>query len=219
MSHTNFLGIPVEGDITRGEKRANQRPIEELEVLIEALLADPVIHDFGWSQYTPYFNDGDPCVFKANSFWVRTHFDAQPPTPLDPDWLLKSLNKLVQFIHEDFGVLSMEARQRLLDGVLALELEPPIREPEQDEEEPFSERFGVGYGHPTLGESKFTYVDGVRMARSYEGPDEQRFMRCYALSQAISSGHYDDVLLDKFGDHSLVQVTREKIVVDEYVHD
>lgn len=25
----------------------------------------PVLESFGWRQYTPYFNDGDPCVFRA----------------------------------------------------------------------------------------------------------------------------------------------------------
>lgn len=27
----------------------------------------PIIKKFGWSQYTPYFNDGEPCEFGANS--------------------------------------------------------------------------------------------------------------------------------------------------------
>lgn len=28
--------------------------------------AHPEIQSFGWTQYTPYFNDGDPCEFSAN---------------------------------------------------------------------------------------------------------------------------------------------------------
>lgn len=27
---------------------------------------NPTLEYFGWKQYTPYFNDGDPCVFSAN---------------------------------------------------------------------------------------------------------------------------------------------------------
>lgn len=27
----------------------------------------PEVKDFGWTQYTPYFNDGDPCTFWCNS--------------------------------------------------------------------------------------------------------------------------------------------------------
>lgn len=29
--------------------------------------AHPEIQSFAWSQYTPYFNDGDECVFRVNS--------------------------------------------------------------------------------------------------------------------------------------------------------
>lgn len=72
MSHTSFLGIPVEGDITRGATRVEQRPIEELQPLLEAVLQDPFIDSFGWHQYTPYFNDGEPCEFTIYTPWFRT---------------------------------------------------------------------------------------------------------------------------------------------------
>ena len=65
----SFLGIPVDGDIVRGEKRAQQRPLEDLAPLIQAVLDDEGIACFGWYQYTPYFNDGDPCIFSAGTAW------------------------------------------------------------------------------------------------------------------------------------------------------
>lgn len=72
----NFLGIPVNGTITEGEKRPNQRPIEDLAPLMQAVLGDPTIVEFGWTQYTPYFNDGDPCTFGVRGeIWVRTVTD------------------------------------------------------------------------------------------------------------------------------------------------
>jgi hypothetical protein len=75
---TNFLGIPVEGEIDKGSKRTPQRPIEELEPLIRAVLDDPTMKAFGWQQYTPYFNDGDPCTFSVNSPWFLTVADPDP---------------------------------------------------------------------------------------------------------------------------------------------
>lgn len=66
----NFLGIPIDGDIIRNE-RVKQRPIEEFQPIIRAVLEDETIHSFGWQQCTPYFNDGDPCVFSAQEIWVR----------------------------------------------------------------------------------------------------------------------------------------------------
>ncbi|MFE2045712.1 hypothetical protein ACFXAZ_33315 [Streptomyces sp. NPDC059477] len=71
----NFLGIPVQGDITPGAGRVEQRPIGELQPILQAVLDDPTIVEFGWRQYTPYFNDGDPCTFSAHGTWVRTTVD------------------------------------------------------------------------------------------------------------------------------------------------
>lgn len=71
----NFLGIPVEGDITPGASRRAQKPIEEFQPILQAVLDDPTIVEFGWRQATPYFNDGDPCVFSVYGTWVRTDAD------------------------------------------------------------------------------------------------------------------------------------------------
>lgn len=72
MTDKNFLGMPVSGDITQGSSRVDQKPIEELAPLFQALLDDPTIIEFGWRQYTPYFNDGDTCEFGAHGLWART---------------------------------------------------------------------------------------------------------------------------------------------------
>ena len=71
----NFLGIPVHGDITRGACRVEQKPIEDLQPILQAVLDDPTIVEFGWRQYTPYFNDGAPCTFSVHGTWVRTTAD------------------------------------------------------------------------------------------------------------------------------------------------
>lgn len=76
-TQTNFLGIPVHGTITRGTDRVDQRPIEELQPIMQAVLDDPTIVEFGWRQWTPYFNDGEPCEFGVSEIWVRTVDDAE----------------------------------------------------------------------------------------------------------------------------------------------
>jgi len=86
MTNTNFLGIPVRGDITRGDKRVPQRPLSELEPLMRAVLADDYIDSFGWKQYTPYFNDGDACVFSVGEPWFRTTDDAKGVAPDDGEY-------------------------------------------------------------------------------------------------------------------------------------
>lgn len=171
--HTNFLGIPVHGVIVRGNVPKDQRPLEDLAPLLQALLDDDTIVEFGWSQYTPYFNDGEPCVFGANGLWVRTVTD--------------------------------------------------MAGSEEEEDEGVSERLGVEYGHPSLGEMNWEWrgAPGLRerVFVGYEGPDQARLERCLALNKAIESGNFDKVLLDVFGDHAEITVSRSGIQVEFYYHD
>jgi hypothetical protein len=82
---TNFLGIPIDGDIHEGDRKVLQRPIADLEPLIRAVLADDGIVEFGWTQYTPYFNDGDPCVFSVGDPWFRSAADEASDSEYDDD--------------------------------------------------------------------------------------------------------------------------------------
>lgn len=90
----NFLGIPVEGDITPGATRVEQKPIEELQPILQAVLDDPTITEFGWRQYTPYFNDGDPCEFSAHGLWVRTTDDKDADEDELEMWGHRTLGKV-----------------------------------------------------------------------------------------------------------------------------
>lgn len=76
----NLIGIPIEGSITGiGERKTQQLPIEDLQPLLRAVYDDPGIHSFGWRQYTPYYNDGEQCVFGVGNVWFLTHEDAADP--------------------------------------------------------------------------------------------------------------------------------------------
>jgi hypothetical protein len=37
------------------------------EAAKEVFAANPELENFSWAQYTPYFNDGDPCRFRAST--------------------------------------------------------------------------------------------------------------------------------------------------------
>ncbi|MBX9392229.1 hypothetical protein K4749_01110 [Streptomyces sp. TRM72054] len=90
----NFLGIPVQGDITPGATRVEQKPLEDLQPILQAVLDDPTIVEFGWRQYTPYFNDGDPCEFSAHGLWVRTTDDEDADEDELEMWGHRSLGKV-----------------------------------------------------------------------------------------------------------------------------
>jgi hypothetical protein len=70
---TEVFGIPVSGKPMKNRRhQVNQRPLSDLREVFEALIADERVIEFGWSQYTPYFNDGDVCEFSVGDPWIRT---------------------------------------------------------------------------------------------------------------------------------------------------
>lgn len=53
------------------EKIKKQGQIMFFEVAKEIFDKYPTVRAFSWNQYTPYFNDGDECVFSVNSNDIR----------------------------------------------------------------------------------------------------------------------------------------------------
>lgn len=159
---TSFLGIPVEGTIQKSS-RVPQRPLSDLKPLLQAVLDDDNVAKFGWMQYTPYFNDGDACIFGVRSLW------AVPAVVPDSD----------DDYHDDVK---------------------------------YDERWGKRqrtFNRKTLGYDAGPYI----------GPYEATYDRLIALSDALSSEAFDQVLYDTFGDHAEITITRSEIKVDEYDHD
>lgn len=84
MTVTNFLGIPVEGEIDHTSQGNNvpQQPLTELQPHLMALLQDPRVKGIRWEQFTPYFMDGDPCIFGVR----RTAFLLEGIGPEDTEY-------------------------------------------------------------------------------------------------------------------------------------
>lgn len=63
---------PVVGDITRSNRHdVDQISPAEFLARLDAVLAFPEVEYVQWDQYTPYFNDGEPCVFSVGEVGVR----------------------------------------------------------------------------------------------------------------------------------------------------
>lgn len=75
---STFAGLNVEGEIHFGHEYREQKTIEEFLPLFLAVVTNPQVKRFGWKQYTPYFNDGDECVFGASNLWIETIHDEDP---------------------------------------------------------------------------------------------------------------------------------------------
>lgn len=75
---TDFAGLPVSGEIIYGDEQQDQRPVEEFYGLMLEVLADPDVKAIHWTQYTPYFNDGEPCVFNTGEITLTLHSQPDP---------------------------------------------------------------------------------------------------------------------------------------------
>lgn len=141
----NFLGIPVEGDIYTRDKRAQQRPVGEFGPILQKALETPGLSAIRWRQYTPYFNDGDPCEFRTGDVTLR--FEDSP-------------------------------------------------EVAGDYEDGFEDSWSLRYNEDPR------YTDTLN-----------------ELARAVGGREFYDVLIDAFGDHAEVTVTKDKIDVEYYEHD
>jgi hypothetical protein len=66
-----LAGRPIEGEITTGYEAKEQHPESEFTEALDKLLGMEGVESVRWTQYTPYFNDGEPCVFGANDCYVK----------------------------------------------------------------------------------------------------------------------------------------------------
>lgn len=67
-----FAGRPVNGTVERYTPEMKpQRPVEEFAEALDAVLAFPEVESVRWTQYTPYFNDGEACVFGLHSREIK----------------------------------------------------------------------------------------------------------------------------------------------------
>jgi hypothetical protein len=88
--------------------------------------------------------------------------------------------------------------------------------------------------HPTLSERPYTYkrvptgkldpygreyTEYKCVERDNPHYDAERWQVCEALSDALTGGAFDNVLLDLFGDHATITIDRGGITIESYDHD
>jgi hypothetical protein len=134
VSSDTFLGRPVEGEVGdySGQSQAEQWDADSFKLELDAVLAHSDVVAVIWKQYTPYFNDGDACVFDFHGLGVALKdapedayaddeyydadtdeevkvFDAYSLEDLNPelaakvDTLEKNLAHYETVLHEAFG--------------------------------------------------------------------------------------------------------------------
>jgi hypothetical protein len=165
MSNKPFGNFTVEGDINPGGSRhVTQYPEEQLQEELHVLLSHPAVKGVRWRQYTPYFNDGEPCVFSAYGFGI------------------------------DLGLRGEDEDGR----------DYPYGEYEDD----FFEAWSLWSTYREPSERLKPFVEDKELESAFR-----------AVESGIEGGHYDNVLLSRFGDHAQVTVRADTITVEYYDHE
>lgn len=78
---SEVFGRPIKGTIrpTGKNEQEQKNPMELIDALDE-LLAHPGVIHFKWTQYTPYWNDGEECEFHVLTDWqagVKLEFGSE----------------------------------------------------------------------------------------------------------------------------------------------
>lgn len=64
--------------VTKMNEELKANFAEALKAEAEVLFAKwPKLENFSWTQYTPYFNDGEPCEFSINSDYHKYTYDGE----------------------------------------------------------------------------------------------------------------------------------------------
>lgn len=91
------LGREVNGEIhSNNVHHVEQKPGEEFLPLLDAVLGQPNVHSVRWTQYTPYFNDGEPCIFRINEASVKLVQD-------NPDLIANDFGYLDTYAMRDYS--------------------------------------------------------------------------------------------------------------------
>lgn len=91
-----------------GAKAVKAALAEHVKPIFEA---HPTIEAVGWRQYTPYFNDGDACVFGLHGAWTqvdgekRDEYDFEKGDPIREvaTDFEEFLSKCEEFLQDAFG--------------------------------------------------------------------------------------------------------------------
>lgn len=163
-----------------------------------------IVDSFGWTQYTPYFNDGEPCEFGVNDLFIHAKAD-------------KDLDNYEENYHNSsqsflsYGTKNNKLAQYLYDY--------------EYEYTPYSYRNEPSASSEIRKETSVTEPKGryqkiIGEVRKYENPS---FDPVYGEAREEISELFG--LLDEktcrelFGDHVVVIVNAEGVNVEEYDHE
>jgi len=186
LGKRSFMGIPIEGDVPTHYSRRSYIPlsIEDLYPYFKDAF-EKGVKAATWHQYTPYFNDGEPCEFSVHDLSVTSNEEVAAHWA-DGDFYE---DRLVEVDRAEYEAEKEAAKNSRYYHYL-----------------PYEEIDGKVFRR--YEEGTYDYIPGSSHPDGITDVD----IPIYKLE-------FEDALRTKFGDHTQVVVTPERVVQFDYEHD
>lgn len=174
----------------------------------------PEVTGVHWTQYTPYFNDGDSCEFSVNDFCfhiLENEDDEIEPydsniihTQADLDAAIARMKEVEEYLSDPFAW-----RQKKIREYKAEFNSPPPTWYTTESFKPY----------PNTVERAQELIDGIK--QSFEKIDAvtaQRIRDSFKEFKTAMEKIPDNIMESIYGDHVLVVINRNGTEIDEYDH-
>jgi hypothetical protein len=170
----------------------------------------PEIESVYWTQYTPYFNDGDSCYFSVHELHFILVGDVAPDA-YEGSYLYNAKDL-------------KDARERLQD---AIEFENDSNAWRIKKMEEYRQRSGRAYPYNISNLRPYGSSESIReeleviesFFERYSPEALDRINSSYAVLSRDLSAIPDDIMRAIYGDHVLVRIDRNGTTVEDYGHD
>lgn len=203
------INRPITGDISRDSHISTpQLGSAEFLAAIDAVLAVDGVLSLHWTQYTPYFNDGDACEFGTNEIFVR----------LDDRFVEGGEDEPEEYDEDDY----IEDRRGIFSSYNLYKYKEIGERPQ-----PYLDKNGNPTGRYVWGETNTNPASADWNTRYY-APENKVWNRngqdTTEIGVALDSlnkqiGAFYDVLRNNFGDPADVTASSEGFSVQYYEHD
>lgn len=195
-----FLGMEVEGCGGSGQEsdRPEQLSIDDFKSEVAAILEHTEVTGIAWTQYTPYFNDGEPCVFSVGEpyfcFSGVELSEEDEDTYFDYSWMEDDFEENKRAWCGDY------CNSDIFDRI--------VGKTQKD----------YGPWNGSFNSRDWTWKEGSGPESS---PNPGLFNAIAHFSHHLEGGNFDHAVEDLFGDHAVVRIDKlaGKVIVDEYSHD
>jgi hypothetical protein len=201
----NFKQLNEEIEKAMAQMKSDSQALVE-QAAQELFQAAPEIDCIFWRQYTPYFNDGEPCSFSRHDIYYNLAGDDPDDcegsylyTQDDYERALKNLQTVTEYVKDPLAWFNKIKIERNL---------------------PHTDRPEWHLPWPRTVEAAQAEVANIELQRTaYSVEDADRINNAFEQLCAHIQLIPDEIMLAVYGDHAKITISREGTVVDHYDHD